>query len=238
MTMNLNNPYRPAPELTPPRLVFSPLAWLKLLWFLHAGDTEIGGFGISQEEDPLSIGDFVTVRQAVTAASVEFDDTAVAEYYDRCVDQGLHPKQFGRIWIHTHPGSSPQPSGTDEQTFARVFGRCDWSMMFIMSRTGGIYARLNFSAGPGGSLLLAVGVDWSAWPQQALEQGDLLGAQVRAWVVEYQANIHDLLPGLAEQADLRVLEDWWEEKAFGGRDAAGALHADERLAWGRGEVRR
>lgn len=236
MTMKLNNPYRPAPELAP-GLVFSPLAWLKLQWFLHAGDTEIGGFGISQGEELLSIADFVTVRQMATAASVEFDDTAVAEYYDRCVDQGLHPKQFGRIWIHTHPGSSPQPSGTDERTFARVFGRCDWSVMFIMSRTGRTYARLNFSAGPGGSQLLAAEVDWSAWPQQAMEQGDLLGEQVRAWAVEYQANIHDPHPGLVTQADLRVLEAWWEEEAFG-RDAAGEMHPDAMPAWGRGEVRR
>ena len=34
-------------------LTFSPLAWLNLMLFLHAGDTEVGGFGVSSEEDLL-----------------------------------------------------------------------------------------------------------------------------------------------------------------------------------------
>ena len=132
----------------PPRLRFSPLAWLKLQMFLHAGETEVGGFGISRENDLLHVEDFVTVRQQTSAASVEFDDGAVADYFDACVDQRLKPQQFGRIWLHTHPGSSPQPSGTDEQTFERVFGRCDWSIMFIIGRTGRTYGRAHFSGRP------------------------------------------------------------------------------------------
>ena len=47
---------------------------------------------------------------------------------------------------------------TDEETFARVFGRTDWAVMFILARQGQSYARLRFHVGPGG--------DWicrSAW---------------------------------------------------------------------------
>src|SRR5947209_14095353 len=43
-------------------------------------------------------------------------------------------EQFARLFMHTHPGNSPQPSATDEETFARVFGRCDWAVMFILAR--------------------------------------------------------------------------------------------------------
>src|SRR5580704_10346320 len=137
-------------------VTFSPLAWLKLLMFLHADDTEVGGFGISAEKQPLYIEDFVTVKQSVTAVTVAFDDTAVADFFDVCIDRGLTPARFARVWVHTHPGESPEPSSVDEETFARVFGSCDWVGMLIVSRTHATYARVSFSAGPGGSILLPV----------------------------------------------------------------------------------
>ena len=74
------------------------------------------------------------MRQVCTGVSVAFDDQAVADFFDRQVDLGRRPEQFGRIWVHTHPGNSPEPSMTDEDTFARVFGRTDWAVMFILAR--------------------------------------------------------------------------------------------------------
>lgn len=118
------------------KLYFSPLAWLKLQWFCHRGDTEIGGFGISAAGNPLYIEEFVTVRQRATPISVHFDDGSVADYFDGCVDRGIAPCRCGRIWIHTHPCASPEPSTMDERTFALRFGTCDWSVMFILGRTG------------------------------------------------------------------------------------------------------
>jgi hypothetical protein len=189
-----------------PSLVFSPLAWLKLQHFLHAGDTEVGGFGISAKHDLLYIEDFVTVNQAVTAVSVRFDDQAVADYTDACVDAGMEPQRFLRIWCHTHPGASPLPSCTDEETFSRVFGSCDWAVMFIIGRTGQTYARLAFSAGPAASLLLPVSVDWAAWPSVMHEQIEKLTGLFSAWVAEYTANIHPQQPMLR----IAVSEDGWE----------------------------
>ena len=170
------------------RLVFSPLAWLKLMFFLHAGDTEIGGFAISSEHDPLYIEQFVTLDQTVSCVTVHFADDAVADHFDRCVDAGLKPERFARIWCHTHPGESPEPSGTDEQTFARVFGPCDWSVMFIVGRTGRTYCRLAFSAGPSANLLLPVVVDWAAWPEEILTAD--LDEQMAQWTSEYENHIH------------------------------------------------
>jgi hypothetical protein len=83
-------------------LIFAPLAWLKLQFFCHRGDTEMGGFGISAKVDLLYIEDFRTVRQNATWASVAFDDTAVADFFDECVDRGVSPSRCGRIWLHTH----------------------------------------------------------------------------------------------------------------------------------------
>jgi hypothetical protein len=87
------------------------------------GRTEIGGFGITGAEDPLLVTDIGVVTQSCSYASVEFDDQAVAEFFDQQTDQGLHPSQFGRIWIHSHPGKCPEPSGTDEESAPDVSGQ-------------------------------------------------------------------------------------------------------------------
>ena len=215
----LQAPLRPRRHKQPTSVEFSPLAWLKLLMFLHAGDTEVGGFGVSSDANSLYIEDFVTVKQSTTAVTVAFDDTAVADYFDDCIDRGLTPARFARIWVHTHPGESPQPSSVDEETFARVFGGCDWAIMLIVSRTQAAYARLSFSAGPGGSMLLPVKVDWSAWPQILLEQGAQLSALFEVWLDEYGKNVCpvSLSAGLGSLCDSRSdrmpwAGDPWREK--------------------------
>ena len=95
---------------------FSPTAWAKLLYFRDKSDNEVGGFGITQPDDLLSVTEFVTVKQEVTAVSVKFDDEAVSEFFDTQVDLGRKPEQFARIWLHSHPGDSPEPSIIDEES--------------------------------------------------------------------------------------------------------------------------
>jgi proteasome lid subunit RPN8/RPN11 len=218
---------RLSPRGDSPRcLVLSPLCWLKLQLFLHGGDTEVGGFGVSAAADLLYLEEFRTVRQRVTPVTVAFDDAAVADYYDACVDEGLAPARFARVWVHTHPADSPDPSLVDEMTFARVFGGCDWAVMLIASRTGRTYCRLSFNAGPGGSLILPVTVDWAAWPDLLLEREGELDRLFQGWMDEYGVNVHpeplvhaaDLASGktsAANRAAAPWLRDWWlEDEAF------------------------
>lgn len=90
-----------------PALRLSPTAWAKLLFLRDAGETEVGGFGISAADDLLYVENVQLVRQTCDVASVAFDDESVADYFDRQVDAGRTPSRVGRIWLHTHPGSSP-----------------------------------------------------------------------------------------------------------------------------------
>jgi len=143
-----------------PILRFSPYAWAKLLAFRDYGSTEIAGFGVAHGDDPQLIEDFMTVKQSCSAVTVAMCDEAVADYFDQQVDRGLRPEQFARVWLHTHPGSSAQPSATDEATFERVFGQCDWAIMAILACGGQTYARLRFGVGPGGQMLIPVQVDF------------------------------------------------------------------------------
>lgn len=181
---------RKSPCQRKPVLRFSPTAWAKLQWFCHHGETEIGGFGITPGSDLLLVEDFLTVRQEVSIASVSFDDAAVADFFDRQVDAGRKPHQFARIWLHTHPGSSANPSATDEETFSRVFGSCDWAVMFIFARGGKSYARLRFGVGPGGEVQIPVEVDYSV---------EFAGSRHEQWDLEYTANVQPqlLLPDIS-----------------------------------------
>jgi hypothetical protein len=163
-----------------PQLRLTPYAWAKLLYLRDCGDTEIGGFGVSRAGDLLLIEDLALVRQRCDWGSVAFDDAAVADLFDRLVDEGRRPQEFGRIWVHTHPGESPQPSVTDEQTFSRVFGGCDWAVMLIVARKGATYARLRFGVGPGGSVEIPVDVDFNT---------SFPAADWGGWRAEYDASI-------------------------------------------------
>jgi proteasome lid subunit RPN8/RPN11 len=161
----------------------SPTAWAKLLYFRDRSEDEVGGFGITTPEDLLFVTDFLTVKQEVTCASVIFDDEAVSKFFDEQVDLDRKPEQFARIWLHTHPGDSPEPSTMDDQTFARVFGHCQWAVMAIVAQDNSMYARLSFNVGPGGQVLIPTAIDYT----EAFGPTDH-----EAWEAEYCANVRTL----------------------------------------------
>ncbi|MGA2916612.1 MAG: hypothetical protein ABSE89_11360 [Sedimentisphaerales bacterium] len=196
-----------------PALRFTPYAWAKLLYFRDKGDTEIGGFGITETDDLLLITDFLTVKQNVTSVSVSFDDNAVADFFDQQVDSGKKPEQFARYWLHTHPGNLSEPSLTDEQTFKRVFGNCDWAVMFILAEDDSVYARLSFNTGPKAEILLPVKVDFS----KEFRQIDLAG-----WYNEFKENINQVMlvtsnlakqPGICDFDESILPAEWLDEFA-------------------------
>jgi len=144
-------------------------------------------------------------------AHVAFDDESVADYFDRQVDAERRPEQFARIWVHTHPGDCPRPSMTDEETFARVFGRSDWAVMVILACEGQSYARLRFNVGPCAEVEVPVGVDYS----RSFGASDL-----DAWEQEFLANVHaeqltrgtalTLEPVVASPFDDERTDAWYE----------------------------
>jgi hypothetical protein len=165
-------------EPMPPELRFSPYAWAKWQFLRDRGPTEIGGFGISAPDDLLLVEDFLLLPQLTTTVTVAFDDAAVAEFFDRQVDLGRQPEQFARIWLHTHPGNSADPSSPDEETFDRVFGNCSWAVMGILARGGETYARFRCQSAIALAAEIAVSVDFGeAFP----------GSDQAAWADEYDA---------------------------------------------------
>jgi hypothetical protein len=180
------------PDRGRPRLRFSPRAWLKFQFLCHAGPTEVAAFGLSSDAHPLLVEDLLVVKQRATAATVAFDDAAVADLFDQMADRGVPPGRFGRVWLHIHPCSSVTPSRVDEATFDRVFGACDWAVMGILGRTGRTYARLRFSAGPGGAMVIPTAVEWADWPAYA--QSPQFNVDLDQWQAEYDRLVEPVIP--------------------------------------------
>ncbi|MEQ8838060.1 MAG: hypothetical protein RID07_14740, partial [Lacipirellulaceae bacterium] len=161
----------------------------------------------------------VLVEQQADWASVEFKDTAVADFYDSQVDRGRTPEQFARIWIHTHPGDSPRPSGTDEETFARVFGSCNWAVMFILAQEGASYARLQFGVGPGGVVELPVEVDCDC---------EFPAADFEAWHAEYEACVTPI--GNEVREDWATVPNDWDPHEWDAYDQYRWTLAEQRFS--------
>lgn len=162
------------------------------------GPTEVGAFGITRPDDLLLVEEIQLVQQRCTEAFVAFDDVAVAEHFEQQVDLGRRPEQCGRIWIHTHPGRSAQPSHVDVETFHRVFGHCDWAVMFILSRGGETYAELSWRHGGPTSIRLRVEVDYSQ-PFAASDH--------ELWEDEYHSHVD---PTAFDDPRLYDFEDDWQ----------------------------
>ena len=154
----------------------------------------------------------------------------MADFFDGEVDAGRKPEEFGRLWLHTHPGRSAQPSETDERTFARCFGNADWSVMFVLAGGGQTYARLRFGVGPGGAWEIPVEVDFHR-PFPATDQA--------AWEQEYAEAVQiDSDPlGVAFPEELPLWELGPVEAETGGLEATWDDWLDEDLPspWGEEE---
>lgn len=163
-----------------PTLKFTPTAWAKFIFMRDVTDNEVGAFGITDPDDLLLVKDIVVVKQSVTSVSILFDDEAVANFFEDQVERGKTPEQFARVWLHSHPGDSPKPSITDEETFQRVFGNCNWAVMCIVAKNSDIFARLRFNIGPKGQMHIPVLIDHSV---------EFEAADFDLWEKQYRDNV-------------------------------------------------
>jgi proteasome lid subunit RPN8/RPN11 len=128
----------------------------------------------------LLVADVQLVTQVCSVMTVKFTDQGVADFFDRMVDAGLQPAQFGRIWLHTHPGHSALPSATDEATFGRVFSAASYAVMAIISVKGQRYARLQLNHGFSASLGIPIEIDYTT---------PFAGSDFAGWNQEYDRNV-------------------------------------------------
>ncbi|MBL8797384.1 MAG: hypothetical protein JNM56_26010, partial [Planctomycetia bacterium] len=79
-------------------------------------------------------------------------------------------------------------------------------------RHGQTYARLSFTAGPGGQLVLPTAVDWSAWPDCLHQRPGVLESLVAEWEQEYAANVIALPTSFEDTLRGSGIECGWDDR--------------------------
>lgn len=125
------------------RLRFTPATWHQWHALCAAADTEIGCYGISSPDDPLLVVELCVPEQECTSAAVDVEPTAIARHIGECMSRGIPPERSCRIWLHTHPGQSAQPSGTDEKYWAECEqAQQHGAVMAMLAKGGQTFARV------------------------------------------------------------------------------------------------
>lgn len=152
-------------------LRISPAAFQKVAYFTKK-TVEVGGFAITSPEDPALIIDFVVLKQTSSVASFDFDKDGMQDYLNEMVDRGISPNNCFRIYIHTHPGNSPQPSSVDDEQFDELMENYPWFCMVIFAKDLSTYARVKMTQGCGIEAELDLEIDWDV-PCEPVDFGDL-----------------------------------------------------------------
>jgi hypothetical protein len=169
-------------------LKFTPYSWAKLVFLRDLGKTEVGFMALTKRPDLNRVIDVLMPPQECSSAYTEFKEEGLAEFFEKMVDKGHHPEEFGRIWCHTHPFESPTPSGTDETTFTREFSGPDWAIMFIVGTSGKTSCRLRWRSNPAVAHIIP-GEKCTKELDIAIDyRGDFPGTDKKAWEEEYKAN--------------------------------------------------
>lgn len=212
-------------------LRFSPYAFAKLSFLRDYGDTEIGGFGVCETDDPLLVTDVYLPVQDCTDTTVELDGESLLAYRAQCRKDNINEKHSFRIWIHTHPEMSAKPSSEDESTFAELFDLSDWGIMAILSKTEDTYVRVRYGGdGPTANAELNWEVDYNV---------EFNGSDTEAWIAEYDAavTIITYTTKFRDIPDNRNLDDyagrkgWPEDKSNLARDCQQTLESHNGDLW-------
>lgn len=161
-------------------LRFTPYAWAQYVTIRDAGNTEVGAYGITAEDDPLLVVALILPQQTVSVATVEVDGDALLDMTEALNEAGFPPHRWSRVWCHTHPGESAQPSGVDEVYFDGLDQ--EWSAMVILADGGDEYCRFawNPKRGAPGACVSSIEVDYSR---------EFEGSCQEKWLEEYKAKV-------------------------------------------------
>lgn len=135
----------------------SPYAYQKMMYFIRK-PVEVAGFAILSE-DLKTIIDYELLYQESGVASFEFNREKMSDYIEKMSDR-YSPAQCFRVFVHTHPGDCPKPSGTDWETFNSLMSSYPWFGMLIFAKDQSYYFYLKLTQGPGLETEVDLDIDW------------------------------------------------------------------------------
>ena len=155
------------------------------------GSTEVSGCCVTHPNNFLCITDFVMAAQECSATSTEMDGEDLLSLMYMMRDQGIDNERWARIWLHTHPGMSPNPSQTDEKEFASNYASQQWAIMAILSTDGRTYCRLKSNVGPTITKELQIRVANGLWYDDNHVELPFEGDDhLSRWAAEYCDKVH------------------------------------------------
>lgn len=171
-------------------LRFTQYAWRKLIWMRDRQKKEVAGWAVTDPDDNLLVRDIAILPQIVTYATFDFDKQGMSDYTVRRVREGMQPNQFLRVWIHTHPGESAEPSTKDLETFRRDLAEYEWQVMFIIGETGKYTCTMRLRLENGLVAETALPVEMHMDP-----------AHVEEWEKEFKENVKNYVAPVVEKRD-------------------------------------
>ena len=123
---------------TKPKIIFTPMAYLKLRFLMANFDKEVGFYGIVEKADEAlwyTIHDIRVYPQKVTAATITTDEIELGAWYDSMGDEEFNHK---RAHFHSHVNMSPTPSSTDQEdrrTKLADLENDDYFIFFIFNKS-------------------------------------------------------------------------------------------------------
>jgi hypothetical protein len=142
------------------------MAYYKMVYLANRFPTECGGWGVADDPDaPLRINSIQLTEQRASAASIKFDAADINRWKDEKVAEGKDFEQFGRVWVHTHPGNTVHPSSDDVESFESIVRHQvstnelaaailpaseipnlpePWAIMVIVGTQGALHAEIGF----------------------------------------------------------------------------------------------
>jgi len=108
-----------------------PHVMTKLHTWRGWGPSEVTGFFVSSKENVLDIIDAELVRAACSSVSVDITSEELLEFYQRMAEKGIYPSQL-RVWWHTHPKMTADPSHIDFDTFDELNQDRALGVMYIL----------------------------------------------------------------------------------------------------------
>ena len=163
-----------------------------MFWAHHHKKVEVSGMGRicpdALKEGKILVVSIEMLDQENTGVYTEMTDEAMSTYYDKCFNDGLKIDEFGCVWLHTHPGDSVIPSGTDWTTFGKTFGRHPWALMLILGKGGDMSAHLK-SNFPTIMAEAEVLVGWTNWPSTV---------SPAQWAKQYDEHVKEKIHKLAK----------------------------------------
>ncbi len=130
------------------QVILSPLASLKMTYYIDVIDYEISGLGIVEKlsSGDVLVTDIFLLEQEVTGAETTLDPAALGKFWNEKLNEPDFPVEKVKLWWHSHVDMSVFWSTTDIATIENLDTEQDeenWWLSIVGNKSGDRKARID-----------------------------------------------------------------------------------------------